>query len=34
VTIDDAKRVAQRLFKTENLLVTIVGRPKSLPNRS
>jgi zinc protease len=34
VTIDDAKRVAQRLFKTENLIVTIVGRPKNLPHRS
>ena len=34
VTIDDAKRVAQRLFKTENLIVTIVGKPKNLPNRS
>src|SRR5918999_5590402 len=34
VTIDDAKRVAQRLFKTDNLIVTIVGKPKNLPNRS
>jgi zinc protease len=34
VTIDDAKRVAQGLFKVENLIVTIVGRPKNLPNRS
>jgi zinc protease len=34
VTIDDTKRVARRLFKTEDLIVTIVGRPKNLPNRS
>jgi zinc protease len=34
VTIDDAKRVAARLFKTDNLIVTIVGKPKNLPSRS
>ena len=33
VTLDDVKRVAARLFKTENLIVTIVGRPKNLPSR-
>jgi zinc protease len=34
VTIDDAKRVAARLLKTDNLIVTIVGKPKNLPSRS
>jgi zinc protease len=33
VTLDDVKRVAARLFKTENLIVTIVGKPKNLPSR-
>jgi zinc protease len=27
VTIDDAKRAAQRLLKTDDLIVTIVGKP-------
>lgn len=34
VTLADAQRVAARLFKADNLIVTIVGQPKNLPNRS
>jgi zinc protease len=30
VTMDDIKRVAQRLLKTDDLIVTIVGRPANL----
>jgi zinc protease len=30
VTIDDVKRVARRLIAPENLIVTVVGRPKGL----
>jgi zinc protease len=30
VTIDDVKRVARRLLKTDDLIVTIVGKPKNL----
>ena len=30
VTLDDAKRVAKRLFETQDLIVTIVGKPKGL----
>ncbi len=34
VTIEDARRVAKRLFKTGDLIVTIVGKPVNLPQRS
>lgn len=30
VTIEDAKRVAKRLFKVENMIVAIVGKPANL----
>jgi zinc protease len=30
VTIDDVRRVAKRLFENQDLLVTVVGRPKGL----
>lgn len=31
VTIADIRRVAERLLKTDDLLVTVVGKPKGLP---
>jgi len=34
VTLADVKRVAARLLKTDDLLVTIVGKPKNLPGRT
>ena len=30
VTLDDMKRVAKRLFENQDLIVTIVGRPKGI----
>jgi zinc protease len=33
VTLADAKRVAQKLLKVEDLIVTVVGKPKDLPGR-
>jgi zinc protease len=30
VTLDDVRRVAKRLFENQDLLVTVVGRPKGL----
>jgi zinc protease len=33
VTLDDMKRVAKRLLKTDDLIVTIVGKPKGLMPR-
>ncbi len=30
VTIDDVRRVAKRLFEGQELMVTVVGRPKGL----
>ncbi len=33
VTIEDARRVAKRLLKTADLIVTIVGKPANLPGR-
>jgi zinc protease len=30
VTIDDVRRVAKRLFENQDLLVTVVGRPRGL----
>jgi zinc protease len=30
VTIDDVRRVAKRLFDGNELLITVVGRPKGL----
>ncbi len=34
VTLDDLRRVAKRLLKTDDMIITIVGKPKNLPNRS
>ena len=34
VTLPDVKRVAARLLKVDDLLITIVGKPKNLPGRS
>lgn len=34
VTLDDVKRVGKRLLKPEDLIVTIVGKPKNLQSRS
>ncbi len=34
VTIDDLKRVAKRLLTSDNLVFTVVGKPKNLANRS
>lgn len=31
VTMDDVKRVARKLLDTENLIVTVVGKPKGMP---
>ncbi len=31
ITLDDAKRVAKRLLETDNLIVTIVGKPTPAP---
>ena len=31
VTLDDVKRVAKRLLATDNLIVTIVGKPTLTP---
>lgn len=33
VTLDDLKRVAKRLLKTDDLIVTVVGKPKGLTPR-
>ena len=30
MTIDDVKRVAKRLLETDDLIVTVVGKPKGL----
>ena len=30
VTLDDVKRVAKRLFDGQELIVTVVGKPKGL----
>src|SRR5262245_16189635 len=32
VTLDDVQRVAKRLFDGQDLMVTVVGRPKGLPS--
>jgi zinc protease len=32
VTLDDVSRVAKRLFKGKEPIVTVVGRPKGLPS--
>ena len=34
VTIDDVRRVAKRLFVADDLIITVVGKPKGLPGRS
>ena len=34
VTIDDVKRVARKLLDPENLIITVVGKPKGLQPRS
>jgi zinc protease len=34
LTIDDVKRVANRLLNVDNLIVTVVGKPKMPPSRS
>ena len=34
VTLDDVKRVAKRLLKVDDLIVTIVGKPKGLDKKS
>jgi zinc protease len=34
VTLDDVKRVAKQLLRPEDLIVTIVGKPKNLQSRS
>ncbi len=34
VTLEDLKRVAKRLLAPDDLIVTIVGKPKNLPSRS
>jgi zinc protease len=31
VTLDDIKRVAKRLFKMGDLIVTVVGKPAAAP---
>jgi zinc protease len=33
LTIDDVKRVANRLLNVDNLIVTVVGKPKMPPSR-
>jgi zinc protease len=33
ITLDDLKRVAKRLLKTDDLIVTVVGKPKGLAPR-
>jgi zinc protease len=30
VTLDDVKRVAKRLLKADDLIITVVGKPKGL----
>ena len=34
VTIDDLKRVAKRILKTNNLVIMVVGKPKNLNSKS
>lgn len=34
VTLEDVKRAARRLFSSDNLVITVVGKPKNLPGRS
>jgi zinc protease len=34
VTLADLKRVAKRLLVTDDLIITVVGKPKGLPSRS
>ena len=34
VTIDDLKRVAKRVLKTNNLVIMVVGKPKNLNSKS
>lgn len=34
VTLADVKRVAERVLKADDLIVTVVGKPKGLPSRS
>ncbi len=34
VTLDDVKRVAKRLLKSDDLIITIVGKPKGLGQKS
>ena len=34
VTMDDVRRVAKRLFVTDDLIITVVGKPKGLPGKS
>jgi zinc protease len=34
VTLDDIKRVSQRLLDPDNLIITVVGKPKGLQSRS
>ncbi len=33
VTLDDVKRVAKRLLNADNLIITVVGKPKGLMPR-
>jgi zinc protease len=33
VTLEDTKRVAKRLLKTDDLIITVVGKPKGLQPR-
>ena len=34
VTLEDIKRVAAQLLKSDDLIITIVGKPTDLPKKS